>query len=99
MSEFEKVEKGAKKELGPQWKLTDLGPYIVKTYYQTGEKKDETLGNPIDVHVRVSGRFEKLSPREQYIFRKEYELNTLRGTLDLPYPENRYTKSAKKGPF
>lgn len=30
-------------------------------------------------------------PILQGIFRKEYELNTLRGNLGLPYPENRYS--------
>ncbi|WP_253948305.1 hypothetical protein [Priestia megaterium] len=30
--------------------------------------------------------------QEKGIFRKEYESNTLRGNLGLPYPENRYVK-------
>jgi hypothetical protein len=29
--------------------------------------------------------------QEKGIFRKEYEANTLRGNLGLPYPENRYS--------
>ncbi|MCM3512242.1 NtaA/DmoA family FMN-dependent monooxygenase [Carnobacterium inhibens] len=31
--------------------------------------------------------------QERGIFRKEYESNTLRGNLGLPYPKNKYTKS------
>ena len=29
--------------------------------------------------------------QEKGIFRTEYESNTLRGNLDLPYPQNRYS--------
>jgi alkanesulfonate monooxygenase SsuD/methylene tetrahydromethanopterin reductase-like flavin-dependent oxidoreductase (luciferase family) len=34
--------------------------------------------------------------QEKGIFHKEYASNTLRGNLDLPYPENRYEKSKRK---
>jgi hypothetical protein len=58
--------KQLQKDVNPEWELTDLNPYIIKTTYHAGKKKDEIWGYPVEIRVKVNQEFEKLSRKEQF---------------------------------